>query len=164
MKTFGIVRTGLGQYSRRFLSSDSTKPCVIGGIIFDDLPGFQSIFDGDPVFGALTKALGTLTGYHVLDGDAENLLACDGISDSEVYLQMSMAHLKKQHISHVAISLEAKRPFFLPHLNKMKDNIARIMKIETHQVGITVISGQGLSDCGLGDGVFCTAIITTQEV
>ena len=30
-----IYRTGLGQSSHRFLPSDSSKPCMIGGIMFD---------------------------------------------------------------------------------------------------------------------------------
>ncbi len=31
-------RTGIGQDSHRFLSSDANKTCVIGGLIFDDTP------------------------------------------------------------------------------------------------------------------------------
>jgi 2-C-methyl-D-erythritol 2,4-cyclodiphosphate synthase len=163
MNNHPIYRTGLGQKAHRFLSPDSTKPCTIAGIIFDDIPGFQSRSDGDVVFHALCNAISSVTGVQILAGIATDLRTRDGITDSEVYLKEALKTLQKQKICYVAISLEAKRPHFQEKIPQMQKKIAQVLGIEAHQVGITATSGSGLSDCGCGDGVSCLAIITTVQ-
>jgi len=162
-KYFPIYRTGLGQDSHRFLSPNSTKPCTIAGHIFDDAPGFQSNSDGDVVFHALCNAVTSLTGVQIMGEIAENLCFRDGITDSEVYLREGLKTLGAQEILHVAITLEGKRPQFKDHIKTMQQNIARILGISTDAIGITAISGEGLTDFGCGDGIQCFAIISTIE-
>ena len=36
------IRTGIGQDSHRFLPPDSAKPCIIGGIIFNEILRFMT--------------------------------------------------------------------------------------------------------------------------
>ena len=158
-----IIRTGLGQDSHRFMSEDSSKPCVIAGIIFDDVPGFLANSDGDVVFHALCNAISSLTGELILGGLADDLCQKDGITDSEVYLKEAVKTLGSQQVSHVAISLEGNKPRFKEHLLEMRQNIARVMELEVSQVGITATSGEGLTDFGCGDGVQAFAIVTTTE-
>lgn len=158
-----IVRTGLGQDSRRFLPPDSTKPCIIGGVIFNDIPGFNAHSDGDLVFHALCNAITSLTGILILGGLADDLRLKDGITDSEVYLKEALKTLGNQKITHVAIALEGKKPHFKNHLSDLRANISRVMQLNISQVGITATSGKGLTDFGCGDGLQCFAIVTTME-
>ncbi len=160
---FPIFRTGHGQDSHRFLSPDSTKPCIIAGHIFDDAPGFQSNSDGDVVFHALCNAITSLTGVQIMSDIAENLFFRDGITDSEVYLREGLKTLHLQQIVHVSITLEGKRPLFKDHIELIRDNVSRILQISKDSIGITAISGDGLTDFGCGDGVQCFALITTVE-
>ncbi len=156
-------RTGIGQDSHRFFPSDSTKLCIIAGLIFDDVPGFNANSDGDVVFHAICNAISSLTGVLILGAIADDLCLKDGITDSEVYLKEAMKTLGNQKITHVAITIEAKRPKFKNRLIEMRENIARVMNLDLSQVGITATSGEGLTDFGCGDGVQCFAIVTTQE-
>lgn len=157
------VRTGLGQDSHRFLPSDSSKPCVIAGLIFEDVPGFNANSDGDIVFHAICNAISSLTGTLILGAIADDLCLKDGITDSEVYLREAMITLGKQKVTHVAVSIEAKKPKFKDRIVEMRENVARVMGLDTSQVGITATSGEGLTDFGCGDGVQCFAIVTTVE-
>lgn len=157
------VRTGIGQDSHRFLPLESAKPCVIAGLIFEDSPGFNANSDGDVAFHAICNAISSVTGVLVLGAIADDLCLKDGITDSEVYLKEAMKTLGKQKISHIALTLEGKRPKFLKRIQEMRENIARVMDLEISQVGITATSGEGLTDFGCGDGVQCFAIITTYE-
>lgn len=159
-----MKRIGLGICSHRFLSIGSTKPCVIAGITFDDIPGFQHYSDGDVVFFSLCHAITTLTGIEVIGVIAKNLYNVDGITDSEVYLKEALRLLNNQKISHVSISLEAKKPHFHNHIPKMRQNLARILNISESEIGISAISGDGLSDVSCGDGVRCTAIVSTESL
>ena len=156
------AKTGIGQDSHRFLPPGSSKPCVIGGLIFEDAPGFMANSDGDIVFHAICNAITSLTGVLILGAIADDLCLRDGITDSEVYLKEALKTLDKQKIIHVAVSIEAKRPKFVKRLLEMRENIARVMNLDISQVGITATSGEGLTDFGCGDGAQCFAIVSTE--
>jgi 2-C-methyl-D-erythritol 2,4-cyclodiphosphate synthase len=158
-----IVRTGIGQDSHRFLPQDSSKPCIMGGVIFKDVPGFNANSDGDVVLHAICNAISSLTGVLILGAIADDLCLKEGITDSEVYLKEALKTLGKQKISHVAITLEGKKPHFKRRIPEMCANIARVMELELSQVGITATSGEGLTDFGCGEGVQCLVIVTTIQ-
>jgi 2-C-methyl-D-erythritol 2,4-cyclodiphosphate synthase len=159
----GRVRTGLGQDSHRFLPPGSAKPCVIAGIIFDDTPGLDADSDGDVVFHAICNAISSVTGVPILGGIAIELCHKDGITDSQVYLEKALETLGNQQIEHVALTIEGKRPRFQQRNLEMRQKVASVMKLDVTQVGLTVTSGDGLSDFGCGDGLMCFCIITTLE-
>lgn len=158
-----IVRTGIGQDSHRFLHEGETKPCILGGVIFEHVPGFQANSDGDVIFHALCNAISSLTGVIILGKKADELLEKKGITDSRVYLDEALKTLGNQHITHVAITVEAKRPKFLSKIPALKESIADALGLDPTQVGITATSGEGLTDFGLGEGLQCFCIITTVE-
>ncbi len=160
-----IVKTGFGQDSHRFERKDSSKRCVVGGVYFEEVPGFKANSDGDVAYHAVCNAISSLTGVLVLGGIADDLCLKDGITNSEVYLKEALKTLHKidYKISHVALSLEGKRPLFKNHLVQMRQNIATLLEIELTDVGVTATSGEGLSDYGCGDGVFCQSIVTVYK-
>lgn len=158
-----IYRTGIGQNSRRFLSLDSSKPCIVGGLIFDGMPGLDAESDGDVVYHALCNSIASLTGIPILGGIAKDLCRKDGITDSQVYLERALQTLGSQKIVHVSISIEGKRPLFESAIEPMRKKIAKVLSLETTQVGITATSGDGLTDFGCGDGLQCFAIVTTVQ-
>jgi 2-C-methyl-D-erythritol 2,4-cyclodiphosphate synthase len=156
------VKTGIGQDSHRFMPSDSSKPLVIGGLVFEDHPGLNANSDGDVVFHAICNAISSITGVLILGGIADDLCLKDGITDSEVYLAEAMKTLGGVKVSHVAISIEAMKPKLKDRIVEMRENISRVMKLELSQVGITATSGEGLTDFGCGDGLQAFAIVTTE--
>jgi 2-C-methyl-D-erythritol 2,4-cyclodiphosphate synthase len=163
MSTNKIVRTGLGQDSHRFLSQETTKPCIIAGLTFEDVPGFNANSDGDIVFHAICNAITSVTGILILGGIADELCLKDGITDSRVYLEKAIQTLGNQKITHIAISIEAKKPSFRSHLEEMRTSIAAACNLDPSMVGITATTGEGLTEFGLGVGAQAMAIITTEE-
>lgn len=160
---FPKVRVGIGQSSHRFLPPDSAKPCVIGGLIFEDAPGLFAENDGDVVFHSICNAITSVCGVPILSGIASDLCLKDGITDSQVYLESAIGALGGQKISHVALSLEGKRPDLERRIEEMRAKVAEVMKIQLDQVGLTTISGEGLTDFGCGDGLQCLCVLTTIE-
>ncbi len=164
MKTaIPIYRTGIGQDSHRFLQAGSSKPCIVGGLIFEGVPGLDADSDGDVVYHALCNAITSLSGVPVLGGIARDLCRKDGITDSQVYLEKALQTLGQQKIVHVALTIEGKRPHFEERLTPMKQRIASVLNVKYSAVGITVTSGDGLTDFGCGDGLQCFCVITTVE-
>jgi 2-C-methyl-D-erythritol 2,4-cyclodiphosphate synthase len=158
-----IYRTGIGQDSHRFLPPDSSKPCVIGGVIFDKVPGLSADSDGDVIYHAVCNAITSLTGVPILGGIAIDLCRKDGITDSEVYLKKALETLGQQKIVHLAVTLEGKRPHFQEKIEGMREKIASVIGVHKSQVGITATSGDGLTDFGCGDGLQCFCILTTVQ-
>ena len=158
-----IIRTGIGQDSHRFLPQGTAKPCILGGIIFEGEAGFQANSDGDVIFHALCNAISSLTGEIILGLRADELLEKEGITDSRVYLEEALKTLGRQQISHVAITIEARRPKILNKIPELKRSIAEAMKIQTSQVGLTATTGEGLTSFGVGEGLQCFCIVTTME-
>jgi 2-C-methyl-D-erythritol 2,4-cyclodiphosphate synthase len=158
-----IYRTGIGQDSHRFLSPDSSKPCIIAGVIFEDVPGLDADSDGDVVFHAVCNAITSLSGVPILGGIAKDLCRKDGITDSQVYLEHALKTLGPQKIVHLAITIEGKRPHFEEQIGAMRKKISRVLKILPTQVGITATSGDGLTDFGCGDGLMCFCVLNTIE-
>ncbi|EPP35344.1 2-C-methyl-D-erythritol 2,4-cyclodiphosphate synthase [Chlamydia ibidis] len=159
-----IYRVGIGQDSHRFLPESSAKPCIVGGVIFDNCPGFQANSDGDVVFHAICNAISSITHRIILGNIADELFHTRGITDSSIYLEEAKKSLKpNQKISHVAITIEGSRPKFLPRLSDMRYSIASALDISPDSVGVTATSGEGLSDFGCGDGAQCFCILTVME-
>lgn len=157
-------KTGLGQDSHRFETKDSSKPCVIGGVHFEEVPGFKANSDGDVVYHAICNAISSITGVLILGGIADELCLKDGITNSEVYLKEAHKLIRENKlvITHVSISIEAKKPSFKEHLEAMRKNVATILEIDFNDVGITATSGEGLSDYGCGDGVQAFCIVSAM--
>ncbi len=158
-----IIRTGLGQASHRFLGPESFKPCIIGGLHFEEHPGLAGDSDGDVVLHAICNAISSLTGVPILGGVANDLFKKDGITDSQVYLDLALKTLGSQTIQHIALSIEGKRPRLQEHLPIMREKLASLLHLTLSQVGITAISGDGLTDFGCGDGLHCLCLLTTSE-
>jgi 2-C-methyl-D-erythritol 2,4-cyclodiphosphate synthase len=160
---YPVYRTGIGQSSHRFLPIDSSKPCVVGGVIFDSVPGLDAESDGDVVFHALCNAITTLTGVSILNGIAVDLCRKDGITDSQVYVERALHALGKQKIVHAAFAIEAKKPRIDDRIESLRKQIAHVLSVKLSQVGVTVTSGEGLTDFGCGDGLQCFCVLTTLE-
>jgi len=155
-------KTGIGQDSHRFLSTDSSKPCVIAGHIFHEVPGFQANSDGDVVYHAICNAITSVTNVLILGGIADELCLNEGITDSAVYVQEALKTLGDQRISHVAVSLEGLKPKFKEHLLAMRQNVAKLLGIDVSQVGITATTGESLTNVGCGEGVSCICVLNVQ--
>ncbi len=157
------TRVGIGQDSHRFMSEGSSKPCIMAGLIFDEVPGFNANSDGDVVYHAICNAISSLTGVMILGAIADDLCEKDGITDSSAYLAEALKTLGNQKIVHVALTLECKKPRIKARVDEMRQSIATCMGLELSQVGLTATSGEGLTDFGCGDGIQCFAIVTSEE-
>ena len=161
--SFPRYKVGIGQDSHRFLPSEISKPCVIGGLVFEDEPGLSADSDGDVVFHALCNAITSISGVPILGGIAMELCQQNGITDSQVYVEKAMETLREWRFEHVAFSIEGKRPRLQERNQEMRQRVADVLKIELSQVGITATSGDGLTDFGCGEGLQCFCMVTVRE-
>ena len=101
-----------------------------------------------------------MTHVPILGKVAIELCHKDGITDSQVYVEKALETLKNQAIQHVALTIEAKRPRLQARIDEMRAHVAKVLRLLVDQVGITVTSGDGLTDFGCGDGLQCFCVLT----
>lgn len=157
-------KVGIGQDSHRFLEAKSDKSCVIGGVVFSEVPGLDADSDGDVVFHAICNAITSVTHVPILGGIAIKLCHEEGIKDSLVYLEKALETLGNHKIAHVALSIEGARPRLQKASEKIRESVAKAMTLNVSQVGITCTSGDGLTQFGEGIGLMCFCVITFYEV
>lgn len=157
------MRVGIGKDSHRFMSEDSSKPCILAGVHFPEVVGLGGNSDGDVIFHALCNAMTSLTGEPILGHISDALCLKQGITDSEVYVREGLKTMGRQIIEHVAINIEGRRPLFKPKIDQMRENIARVLDLRLDQIGISATSGEGLTDFGCGDGLQALCVLTSVE-
>lgn len=154
----------IGQDSHRFERERGGKSCVIAGIPFPEVPGFDANSDGDVAYHAICNAITSVTGVLILGGIADRLCLEEGITDSEVYLKEALKGLGDLSVEQVSLSLEGKRPKFKENIDAMRGQLAKVLGIRREQIGITATTGEELTGFGRGEGVQCIAIVTFSSL
>jgi len=156
------MKVGIGQDSHRF-SDDTTKPCVIGGIVIEGVPGMDADSDGDIVLHALCNAITSITHVPILGGIAIDMCKKEGITDSKEYLKKALETLVGFTIEHIAFSVEAKKPKLQPHTDAIRKSVADLCGISVDNVGFTSTSGDGMTPFAQGIGTQCFCMLTVNK-
>jgi len=147
---------GFGQDSHKFLlSADSEKRCIIAGLQFEEVPGFDADSDGDIVFHAICNAITSVTHVPILGEIAVDLCHRKGQTDSRIYLGEAVKSLEGRMIEHIAISIEGKRPRLQGRMKEIRQSIASATFLRLDQVGASCTSGDGMTPFGKGEGMMC---------
>ena len=154
------MKVAIGQDSHRFDLENQNKPLILGGIIFENETGLLGNSDADVVLHSITNAVSGITTVNILGKFADDMCKA-GITNSEEYLKESLKYLNEK-IIHLSISIECKSPKITPKIEAMRKNIARILNVLPTQIGITAITGEGLTEFGKGNGISCFSIITVE--
>jgi 2-C-methyl-D-erythritol 2,4-cyclodiphosphate synthase len=167
---------GIGQDSHRFMqpveanlkSADKwPKQLILAGVVFPGETPLVANSDGDAVLHALTNAISGVTGINILGAIADQMCK-SGITDSAAYLEKGLSFARDQgwELTHISISIEAKRPKITPMIGPMKLRIGELTGIDPQKVGITATTGEGLTRFGEGEGimVFCSVTMRREEI
>lgn len=154
------MKMGIGQDSHRFLETKGEKRCVIAGVVFEDVPGWDADSDGDIAYHAICNAISSITHVPIMGGLAITMCHQEKITQSSQYLRAAMKTLGSIQVVHVALTIEAARPRMQNKIDEMRANIAQVMNITPEQVGITCTSGNGLTPFGKGKGGQCLCLLT----
>lgn len=154
--------SAIGQDSHRFEemsgNDEYSRPLILGGIAIPDIEGFEANSDGDVILHALTNAVSGITGINILGKIADEMCLEHSITDSSEYLKAALESLGESKIIHVSFTVECKRPILSDFIPAIKESVAAMLNIFPQNVGLTVTSGEGLTDFGRGLGVqvFCS--------
>lgn len=155
------MKVAIGQDSHRIDYNNSDKKLILGGVDFEEKFSLEANSDGDVVLHAITNAISGITCKNILGAIADDMCKNKGILDSEEYLREALKYLNEK-IIHLSISIECKAPKISPKIDSMRKNIARILDVEESCIGITATTGEGLTECGKGNGISVFACVTVE--
>ena len=153
------IKTGIGLDSHRFVEDDSDRSLVLGGLVFEDAPALIGNSDADVILHAVTDAISGVTGNTVIGAVADTLCQ-KGVTDSKAYLKLALESLGDWRIRHLSIAVECSRPKIESKVPALKNSLASLLAVKIEDVCITATSGEGLSDCGRGEGIHVSALLT----
>lgn len=157
---FSSSFTAIGQDSHPF---DTEGTCTLAGVKFRGVPKLAADSDGDVVFHAIANALSSAISGGSF-GPVATAMRKRGIRDSRKYVEEFVQRLNAAGLQFIfcSISIQAVWPRLESHIPKIKKKCANVLKIPSSSIGITVYSGNGITEGDIA-GVCCTAIITVQS-
>lgn len=157
-----MIKVAIGQDSHGFEPEGGSKKLILAGIGIEDCPGLAGNSDADVVLHAITNAVSGITCVNILGKISDDMCLNKGITNSRAYLAEALKYMEASRILHVSVSIEALRPKLAAYIERMRDSIADLLGISACSVGITATTGEGLTEFGKGNGIFCTVILTAQ--
>ena len=156
-------RVGFGFDVHRLVED---RPLWIGGIMLEHTMGLQGHSDADVLIHALCDALlGAANmrdiGYHFPDTDGEfkNI-------DSKILLSRTMDLIrgKGYEFGNADITIAAERPKLNPHIEKMQQALADVMKADPDEISIKATTTEKLGFTGREEGISAYATVLINKI
>ena len=157
------MRIGMGYDVHRLVED---RDLILGGVRIPYEKGLLGHSDADVLLHAImdallgAAALGDI-GKHFPDTDpaykgASSLKLLEHVGDligQELYV-----------ISNIDATIIAQRPKMAPHIEEMRENVAKVLHLEVSQVNIKATTEEGLGFTGSGEGISAQAVAALETV
>ncbi len=151
------MRIGMG-YDVHRLTKD--RKLILGGVEIPYEKGLLGHSDADVLLHAImdallgAAALGDI-GKHFPDTDP----AYKGISSLKLLEQVgALLEEKLFLIENIDATIIAQAPKMRPHIDSMRENIAKALRIDAEQVSVKATTEEGLGFTGKGEGISAQAV------
>lgn len=141
------------------------RPLIIGGVRIPYEKGLLGHSDADVLLHAVADAcLGAIgagdIGKHFPDTDERYKDA-----DSALLLKQVWELVKQQgyELVNLDCTIIAQKPKMAPHIEQMKENIAKLLEGEPSQVNVKATTTEKLGFTGRGEGIAAQAVVLLQK-
>ncbi|SFA48529.1 2-C-methyl-D-erythritol 2,4-cyclodiphosphate synthase [Parageobacillus thermantarcticus] len=141
------------------------RPLIIGGVRIPYEKGLLGHSDADVLLHAVADAcLGAIgagdIGKHFPDTDERYKDA-----DSALLLKQVWELVKQQgyELVNLDCTIIAQKPKMAPHIEQMKENIAKLLEGELSQVNVKATTTEKLGFTGRGEGIAAQAVVLLQK-
>ena len=141
------------------------RDLILGGVKIEHTKGLLGHSDADALLHAIAEAiLGSVAlgdlGKHFPDTDpkwkgADSLKILEGCND--------LLHQKGYHVVNVDSLVMIERPKMSPHIQKMRENIAKALHIDVDFVNVKATRGEKMGFVGREEGVLAQAVVLVES-
>jgi 2-C-methyl-D-erythritol 2,4-cyclodiphosphate synthase len=157
-----MFRIGFGNDIHRL---EKDKPLILGGVLIESDFGAVGHSDADALFHAVTDALfGALAlgdiGSHFSDTDERWKNA-----DSLTFLSEATRLMKEKGFRVVNIDsvINLETPKLRPHVDRMRENLARALEIEINCVSVKAKTGEKVDAVGNRQAIKTEAVVLLEK-
>lgn len=156
------MRVGMGYDVHKLTEG---RDLILGGVNIPWEKGLLGHSDADVVVHAIMDALlGAAAlrdiGRHFPDTDPQY----KGISSIKLLQHVGKLLEENMYvINNIDATIIAQKPKMMPHIEKMRENVAKALNIEKNQVNIKATTEEGLGFTGSGEGISSQAICALQD-
>lgn len=141
------------------------RKLMLAGIHIPFNKGELAHSDGDVIIHAIAEAilgataLGDLGTFY-----PTNNKKYKNIASKEILIDTSKRiHKLKYQIENIDVSVELEKPKLAPYINKMRNNLAKILKIKLDQISIKANTNEGLCATGKGEAIIAHAVVLLKK-
>jgi 2-C-methyl-D-erythritol 2,4-cyclodiphosphate synthase len=156
------MRVGIGFDAHRFAKG---RKLIIGGVQIAHMEGLLGHSDADVLLHAICDAmLGALAlgdiGRHFPDTDKR----FKDIASTELLRRVKeMVEGHGHALVNVDATIIAQAPQMAPHIEEMRNVIARVLGCRVNDVGIKATTTEQMGFCGRGEGIAAMAVACLQK-
>ena len=157
------MRIGMGYDVHKLVEG---RELILGGVTIPYEKGLLGHSDADVLLHAImdallgAAALGDI-GKHFPDTDS----AYKGISSIRLLEHVGKLIDDKLYvIGNIDATIIAQRPKMAPHIEQMRENVAKALHIDVDQVNIKATTEEGLGFTGTGEGISSQAIVCLETI
>jgi 2-C-methyl-D-erythritol 2,4-cyclodiphosphate synthase len=157
------VRVGIGHDTHRLAEG---RPLILGGIGIDHPRGLVGHSDADVVLHAIADALlgaaclGDI-GEHYPDDDPKWKGLDSGRLLAEVVDQVARAGWKTVNCD---VIIHAQAPKLSPYKLALRENIARLLRVERGAVNVKAKTGEHVGPVGRAEAIACQAVVLVEPI
>ena len=157
-----IDRVGIGTDLHRLVAG---RRLVLGHIEIEHETGCLGHSDGDVVLHAITDAIAGAAGLPDIGEMFPDTDAAFKDADSSVLLQRMLAAAAEKGFAvvNVDVTIHAERPRLSPHKQTIREEVARLLNVDTDVVSIKAKTNEGVDAVGRGEAIATTAIIGLRK-
>ena len=152
-------RVGIGFDSHRFIAD---RPLILAGISIPWHLGLKGHSDADALWHAITDALLGAASLGDIGSHFPDIDPTYKNRESAYFLQKTKILLdeKKYKIIHIDSVVILEKPKLADYILPMRQNTAKILELEEHQVSIKAKTAEGMGYIGRGEGIAVHAAAT----
>jgi 2-C-methyl-D-erythritol 2,4-cyclodiphosphate synthase len=158
-----MYRIGFGNDIHRL---EKQKPLILGGVRIESEIGAVGHSDADALFHAVTDAIfGALAlgdiGAHFSDKDEHWKNA-----DSLMFLSEAVRLMKEKGFGVINLDsvVNLETPKLRPHIDRMRENLARALGIEIDRVSVKAKTGEKVDAVGRSEAVRAEAVVLLEKI
>ena len=141
------------------------RKLMLAGIHIPFNKGELAHSDGDVIMHAISEAmlgaasLGDLGKFY-----PTNDKKYKNIASKEILIDVNKRIKKlKYQIENIDVSVELEKPKLAPYINKMRNNLAKILNIKLDQISVKANTNEGLCITGKGEAVIAYAVVLLKK-
>ncbi|MCL2389872.1 MAG: 2-C-methyl-D-erythritol 2,4-cyclodiphosphate synthase [Endomicrobia bacterium] len=154
---------GFGYDVHRFKKG---RKLILGGVEITSPKGLDGHSDADVLIHALMDAMLGAAGLNDIGHFFPNTDPSYKNISSMKLLETVYKELKKQSfkINNVDMTIIAEAPKIYPHIDKMKENISKAIKLSKTRIAIKATTNEKMGSIGRGEGMAAMAVASIKQV